>query len=217
MDTKDFERLLRACTEVAIGFPDGVVFIGGIAVYLHAVNTPSVADLAETTHDADFYISLADMGDLRDLEEVTSNRKANKHQFRRHGFEFDIYTERQSRLIVPYDMVMGYSEAYESVRVAGLTELFCLKLEAYRDRQSSAKGTKDAKDLLRIAAIASARKGFDAERAAAYLSDDHAGLLDGIGRGPAPMEMARGNAVKAKALRSMFVGMVAPLRGLRSG
>jgi hypothetical protein len=217
MDTKDFERLLRACTEVAIGFPDGVVFIGGIAVYLHAVNTLSVADLAETTHDADFYISLADMGDLRDLEEVTSNRKANKHQFRRHGFEFDIYTERQSRLIVPYDMVMGYSETYESVRVAGLTELFCLKLEAYRDRQSSAKGTKDAKDLLRIAAIAAARKGFDAERAAAYLSDDHASLLDGIGRGPAPMEMARGNAVKAKALRSMFVGMVAPLRGGRRG
>ena len=216
MKDQDFERLLRACTEVARGFPEGVVFIGGIAVYLHAINTPSVADLAETTHDADFYISMADMGDLRDLEEVTPNRRLSKHQLVKDGFEFDIYTERQSRLIVPYEMVMAYADAYEGVRAAGLTELFCLKLEAYRDRRASAKGMKDAKDLLRIAAIAAARRGFDAGRAQAYLSSEHIELLDGVARGPAPMEMARGNAVRAKALRSAFGQMVAPLQGPRA-
>ena len=82
MDQAEFDRLLAACKELADYFPHGIVFIGGIAVYLHAVNTPSVRELAELTHDADLYISLADMGDLRDLEEVTANRRLSKRLYR---------------------------------------------------------------------------------------------------------------------------------------
>ena len=60
-----FPLLLTACEDLAALFPDGIVFIGGIAIYLHAVNTPATEEFAEATHDGDFYISMADMSDLR--------------------------------------------------------------------------------------------------------------------------------------------------------
>ena len=150
MDDTDFRELLTACQEIAITFSEGVIFIGGIAVYLHAINGDSTSGLAEFTHDGDFYISLADMADLRDIEQVTANRRLSKHQLIKRGFEFDIYTERQSSLIVPYDQVAAYSETFDELRVACLEHLLVLKLEAYRDRRNSSKGQKDSKDIIRL-------------------------------------------------------------------
>lgn len=205
MNEAEFHELLAACAELGGLFPDGLVFIGGIAVYLHARNTPSVAQYAEVTHDADFYVSLADMGDLRDLEEVTPNRRLSKHQLIKRGFEFDIYTERQSTLIVPYDAVVAGSVRYDPFRLAGLEHLFVLKLEAFRDRRQSAKGEKDAGDLLRIAAVAqTAKRGFDARLAAPYIRDEHLALLPLVHKSPVAAAMARGNAVAAKRLRASF-------------
>lgn len=212
MTDKEFDELLSACGEVARAFPAGVVFIGGIAVYLHAKNHPQTAPLAETTHDADFYISLADMGDLRDIEEVTPNRRLSKHQLVKRGFEFDIYTERQSALIVPYDAVVAASVAYGDIRVASLEHLFALKLEAFLDRKDSRKGDKDAADLLRIAAVAErARPRFRIALCAPYVRDAHLPLLDRIERGPYAMAMAKGNAVAAKGLRAAFAALSAGL------
>ncbi|MFN0062929.1 MAG: hypothetical protein ACKVPX_10485 [Myxococcaceae bacterium] len=203
MESAEFEQLVGACTELAQMFPDGLVFIGGIAVHLHVTNTASVRDLSEFTHDADFYISLADMGDLRDIEEVTPNRRLSKHQLIKRGFEFDVYTERQSNLIVPYDAVRAHAVLFEPFRVASLEHLLVLKLEAFRDRRQSAKGEKDAKDLVRIACVAQASKrAFDPSLAAPYLSDDHVELLELVRKGPAAVSMARGNAVLAKKLRA---------------
>lgn len=203
IENNDFQRLLTACDEVSHEYPNGVVYIGGIAVYLHAINNPRTEQYAESTHYADFYISFADMGDLRDAEEVVPNRRLNKHQMMRDGFEFDIYTERQSGLIVPYDAVMASAKQYEAFRVAGLEHLLALKLEAYRDRRSSAKGQKDAKDIYRIAILAAEGKDkFDWSLAEPYLTDEHLALLDEIRRGSAAVNMARGNAKLAKELRA---------------
>ncbi len=217
MDPKDFERLLAGCVEVAALFPDGVVFIGGIAVYLHARNLPSTSDLAELTHDADFYISLPDMGDLRDLEEVTPNRRLSKHQMIKDGFEYDIYTERQSRLIVPYDSVRVASEVIGErnsggIRVAALEHLLVLKLEAYKDRRDSSKGDKDAKDLLRIAAVAERGPSeFDVERVVPFLRPGHMDLLHLVARGSYAMSLARGNAKQAKGIRECLNNVLAAL------
>ena len=209
MEDKEFEVLLSACAEVAQLFPDGVAYIGGIAVYLHAKNAPKTSELAEFTHDADFYISFADMGDLRDIEEVTPNRRLSKHQMVKRGFEFDIYTERQASLIVPYDLVIAHSKVYEGIRVASLEHLLVLKLEAFADRKGSAKGDKDAKDLLRIAAVAAnSKEGFRAELMAPYLRDEHMALLDAVERGPQVLSLAQGNAMVAKNLRSQFAKVV---------
>jgi hypothetical protein len=212
MEDKEFGILLSACSEVARMFPDGVVYIGGIAVYLHAINVRSTMDFAEFTHDADFYISFADMSDLRDIEEVTPNRRLSKHQMIKKGFEFDIYTERQSSLIVPYDMVLPHSKVYEGCRVASLEHLFVLKLEAFADRKGSLKGDKDAKDLIRIAAIAKrGPDGFNAKLVAPYLKDTHKELIAFIEKGSHFMSIAKGNAMEAKKLRHEFSELVKEL------
>lgn len=205
MNDQDFARLISACSEIAELFPEGLVFIGGIAVYLHAINHDKTRHYAESTHDAYFYISIADMADLRDLEEVTSNRKLSKHQMLKKGFEFDIYTERLSSLIVPYDVVAAHSILYGGVRVAALEHLMVLKLEAFLDRKGSAKGEKDAKDLLRIGAVAHVSdQGFRPDLALPYLRDEHMELLEIVERGPYAAALARGNAVEAKRLRGCF-------------
>lgn len=210
---RDFDRLLSTCAEVAELFPDGIVFIGGIAVYLHATNLPSTRELAESTHDADFYVSLADMADLRDLEEVTSNRRLSKHQMIKGGFEFDIYTERQSSLIVPYDATMAHAVKYELIRVASLEHLTVLKLEAFADRKGSAKGDKDAKDLLRIGAIAArGATRFRPAIAAPFVRDTHLDLLERVERGPQATSLAHGNAMVAKRLRQEFGALAAAIR-----
>jgi hypothetical protein len=215
---EEFDRLLSACAEVAEIFPDGVVFIGGIAVYLHAINLPSTREFAESTHDADIYISLADMADLRDLEEVTANRRLSKHQMVKHGFEFDIYTERQSSLIVPYDAVAAHSVAYDGIRVASLEHLLVLKLEAFADRKGSAKGDKDAKDLIRIGAVAGrGATGFRAALSAPYIRDAHVDLLASVERGPQVTSLALGSAMVAKRLRRELAALVATVRKAYAG
>jgi hypothetical protein len=208
-----FPALLAACEELSATFRDGIAFIGGIAVYLHAINNPATRGFAEATHDGDFYISMADMGELRDIEELTPNRRLSKHQLIKAGFEFDIYTERHSSLIVPYSEVIAYSENYGDLKVAGLEHLFALKAEAYRDRKSSSKGSKDAKDLIRITAIATARKKpLRGSLVAPYLRDEHLSLLDDLIKRPEFVAMTRGNAMEAKKLRNHFAAGVAMLR-----
>jgi hypothetical protein len=217
MKDSEFETLLAACGEIAGEFPGAVVFIGGIAVYLHAVNRQETAHLAEFTHDADLYISMADMGDLRDREELTPNRRLSKHQMVRRGFEFDIYTERQASLIVPYDQIVAHSVAYDGIRVAALEHLLALKLEAFAGRQGSAKGDKDAKDLLRIAAVAhcsstGAGTGFRPDLVLPYLRESHMRLLDLVERGPQVLALAHGNSMDAKRLRRQFGEVVQAIK-----
>jgi hypothetical protein len=212
MERKEFEELLLACQEVASAYPDGIVFIGGIAVYMHAINNERTATLAAFTHDADFYISLADMGDLRDDLEVTANRRLNKHQLIKRGFEFDVYTERQSSLIVPYDHVRAHAVKYENLMVAALEHLLVLKLEAYRDRRHSSKGDKDANDIIQICLISSESKiGLRTELCLGFMQQEHMDLLKSIARGPHFMALARGNSKLAKDLRVRFERAVEPI------
>jgi len=213
LNNSEFSQLLLACHEMAEAFPEGIVFIGGIAVYLHSINNEAAREFAEFTHHADFYISMADMSDLRDLEELTPNRRLNKHQLIKRGFEFDIYTERHSALIVPYDQVIANAIKIDKLKIAALEQLFILKLEAYRDRYSSSKGSKDAKDLIRIAIVSqSGNLRFNYKIAAGYLSDEHLSLLQKIERGPEPLALAKGNSKEAKYLRELFSKVVIGLK-----
>jgi hypothetical protein len=202
VDNTEFENLILACQEISSAYPDGIVFIGGIAVYIHAINNDQTKALAEFTHDADFYISLADMGDLRDDEQLTANRRLNKHQLIKRGFEFDIYTERQSGLIVPYDQVRAHAVSYDCFKVAALEHLLILKLEAYRDRKNSTKGEKDAKDIIRIGLIAAdQQEAFRSELCEGFMQEEHIELLEAIARGPEFLALAKGNSKYAKELR----------------
>ena len=182
-------------------FDQGLVFIGGIAVFTHCVNNEATESLAESTYDGDFYISLADMSDLRDIEEVTPNRRLNKSQLIKSGFEFDIYTEKLSALIVPFDEVMANSVTYGTMRVACVEHLIALKFEAFQDRRASSKGAKDARDLIRLATLAE-QIGFNPQKIAPYISEEHLALFGQLRKSSEAVALAGGNAVKVKKFRS---------------
>lgn len=206
---QSFDQLLQACAELADWFPEGLVFIGGMAVYLHAINQEATRALAETTHDADLYISLADMADLRELEELTSNRRLGKHQLIKRGFDVDVYTERQSSLPVPYDQVMAHSQAHDVFKIACLEHLLVLKMAAYQDRKGSTKGEKDARDILRIAVVAQAAESpMDPALVLPYWTTTELQLLRLIEKGVAPLALSSGNAHEARRFRQSMKELV---------
>ena len=200
MDANKFQRLLTACHEVGGMYEPDIVFIGGIAVYLHAVNHTLTSAYAEMTADADFYISLSALSDLRDIEEVVQNSRLSKHEFQKQGFSFDVYTERQSSLPVPYADVSAHAVRYEGVAVAPLEYLLVLKLEAAVDRHGSVHGQKDARDIIRILLLAK-QQSFDAARSILFMRDAHLARLKLIVNGPEFIALAKGNAKEAKGLR----------------
>ncbi len=147
MQQEEWEKLIESVMDVQEMFPTDVVFIGGIAVFFHAVEKEK--RLAEFSHDGDLMISMVQFPDFRDLYECVPNKRLNKAQFIKDGFEFDVYVEMQHGLVVPYEDVVTHSVC-KGVRVAALEHLLPLKLEAYKDRKNSQKGMKDARDLQRI-------------------------------------------------------------------
>ena len=204
----DFERLVSLCHEIGRLYEPGLVFIGGIGVYLHAINTPGLAELAEATRDADLYISISGFSDLREIEELSANTRLNKHEFRKGGFSFDVYTERQSGLPVPYAEVAADVREYDGVKVAAPEHLLVLKLEAAVERKGSEHGRKDVKDIIRLMLVAAAST-FDAKRCAAFMQDRHLAMLEEIAKGPEFLSLARGNAKEAKAMRQQFSAVLA--------
>ena len=202
MDEEKFKRLLTACHEVASLYEPNLVFIGGIAVYLHAANHAQTRAYAEMTADADFYISLSALSDLRDVEEVVQNSRLSKHEFQKQGYSFDVYTERQSSLPVPYADVVAHAVYYEGIAVTALEYLLVLKLEAAVDRHGSVHGQKDARDIIRILLLGQ-HQGFDAQRSVLFMRDDHLARLKLIVNGPEFIALAKGNAKEAKGLRQI--------------
>lgn len=209
----EFQRILEAAERLASEHP-GHVFIGGVAVYLHAVNNPRTKDAAEASHDADFMLALADFADLRDTDEVVANRRLSKHQLIRQGIEFDVYVERQNKLVVPYDEAAAHAVAYGVLRVACLEHLLVLKLEAFRDRMNSAKGDKDARDLVTIARVSGG--GIRSGRVAPFLRAEHVRLLEQVAASPVFTYIASGNAHEAKVLRTMFSRFVSSVSGRKA-
>jgi hypothetical protein len=201
----EFQRILMQVERLAREHP-GHVFIGGVAVYLHAINNPRTKDLAEASHDADFMLALADFADLRDTDEVVANRRLSKHQLIRDGVEFDVYVERQNNQLVPYDESAAHAVSYGAIRVACLEHLLVLKLEALRDRFRSAKGDKDTRDLVTIARLSGS--AFRPGVVAPFLRDEHLSLLRQVCAGPVFTYIAGGNAHEAKRLRKTFFDFV---------
>ncbi len=198
-----FDRLVSICHEVGRLYDPHLVFIGGIAVYLHTINAENLADLAEATKDADLYISISGFSDLRDIEEVSANPRLSKHEFRKDGFSFDVYTERHADLVIPYADVASHAVEYDGVRVACPEHLLVLKLEAACDRKGSEHGRKDMKDIIRLMLFAQAGS-FDAARCAAFLQDHHQAMLESIRKGPEFLALALGNSKQAKEMRAKF-------------
>jgi hypothetical protein len=190
----------------------GAVLIGGLAVYLHTQNRPvgklpvSRERLAEFSHDVDAYISMQDLGALRDLVEVTANALVHKHQVTFGRIESDLYVEHHHRLRVPYDELLAHASTCDTLRVAAIGHLLVLKLDAEAGRTGSSKGDKDTRDLIKLAVLASDK---DRGLLEPYLDSRGLARLKEVGASPRAFTLiARGNALEAKQLRTIFNSFV---------
>ncbi|GIK74436.1 MAG: hypothetical protein BroJett021_34240 [Chloroflexota bacterium] len=209
---EEWNALWKGIREINDLFPDGMVFIGGVAVYLHINKDALPPGFIEFSHDADLYFSLADFSDLRDMEEVTANRRLNKHQIIKHGVEYDIYLERHNSLAIPYSEAFAHSVVIDNIRAACLEHLLVLKLDAFSSRKGSSKGAKDERDLIRICYLL-AGKGIDMDLVAPYLDSDRMGLLKGLKNSPGYLVLCEGNAHKAKPIRDAVNEVIKMITG----
>jgi hypothetical protein len=198
MDDNEWKRLLGAAREIQEWFPEGVAFIGGVAVYAHAASRAETAKFAGMSHDADFMILLPDFADLRDIEVLTPNRRLGKQQFSKDGFEFDVYVEGQHDLPVPAAEAVAWSQTRSELRVACPEHLLVLKLKAYEDRKGTGKGSKDEDDVVRLLLVGEGWR----KDCLIRLTDKMLGDLKRIVSGDAPTRLAQGNLHEAKAIRA---------------
>lgn len=199
---RDFDAILAASRRIADEFPS-TVFIDGVALYLHEVNTPTWAkEAVEARRDVVFMLSLADFSELRHTDELVSNRRRGNHQLIRNGIEFDVYVERQNNLAVPYDETVAHAITYEGMQIACLEHLLILKLNAFIDRAQGSKGDRDARDLVTISQVAGGR--IRPSLISPYLREEHLAAMELMASSPVFMRVSRGNACRAQALRTTF-------------
>jgi hypothetical protein len=91
--------------------------------------------------------------------------------------------------------------------VVCLEHLLLLKLDAYRSRRGSGKGSKDERDLVKILFLL-ARRGLDGSRLRPYLTDDDLDLLGLVEGSSEILSICGGNAHQAKELRGQVRAVV---------
>lgn len=205
MDNQTVEQALRErladIRAVVHSCADDVVLIGGMAVSLHALE--AMAALAETTHDADFFLSYVGYGILRDQHEITSNPRLGKRQLIYNRIDYDIYLEKEHDLAVAYEDAVDRSVVIEGLRCASLQDLLILKIDAFAQRGGSAKGDKDARDLARIVLLSSDPATLDADALAVALDPARSEVIASILRRTDLFnDLAGGNAHQAAKLRT---------------
>jgi hypothetical protein len=206
MEQAEWDDLWKTVVEVQHGFEPSVVFIGRVAVFAHTMDSKEFSEFYAFSHDADLMISVGEYTDLKDIEQITSNKNLSKSQFYKGGVEFDVYVEGQHKLPVPYDEVVSQSEMRNGVRVACLEHLVVLKIAAFKDRRGSAKGDKDEDDLIKILMLLSEREVSPAK--AARVDDEMETLLELIVGSDSVTRVADGNLHLASILRkSAAVGL----------
>ncbi|MGA9855124.1 MAG: hypothetical protein WBR29_07605 [Gammaproteobacteria bacterium] len=211
----DFTDVLQAAQTLGDDCP-GAVLIGGLAVYLHTQNRPlgtlpmSRERLVEFSHDVDAYISIQDLGGLRDIFEVTANARLHKHQVTVGSIESDLYVEHNNRLRVPYDELLAHASTYGSLRVAAIGHLLVLKFDAQAGRSGTSKGDKDTRDLVKLAVLANES---DRVLLKPYLDSRGLARLQSVGATPTAFTLiTRGNAQEAKQLRVLYNSFVEQLQ-----
>ena len=196
-----FSQIIETCQALNSDLHD-VIFIGGVAVYLHSVLKNNELVAPEASHDADFMISFSDYGILKDHEEITSTPRLSKHQMLLNHVEFDIYVEKINKLLVPYDEVAAHAITIEGLNLACLEHLLVLKLEAYNDRKHSSKGEKDRRDVAKIGLLLGSKA--KENLIAPYIYDALVRELKDIAQSPVFYELCQKNAHLAKKAKAAF-------------
>lgn len=192
-----FEVVRDEIAELAKQFPEGMVVIGGYAVYLHTLETKGSLEL---TGDGDVVFALDAYSRLKTIRAVSDNPRLQKHEFKRENVGFDVYVEYEpSNLPVPYAELASRAVTIQGIRCASLDDLLILKTKAAIDRQSSEHGEKDKRDIVKLMLML---RSPDVKVLAKYLDAEKVEFLDEIWRDQQIMsDVADGNDHLAKGIR----------------
>lgn len=186
---------------------EDIVFIGGVAVFVHLSNASVDEAMLEFSHDVDACISISDYADLRDFYVATPNKRLNKTQIEIGAAEIDLYVEHANALAIPYGEIKAHRVDYDGIRVAALEHLLVLKLDAAIDRERSPKGAKDRRDIAKIGYMLGER-GMQPELIRPFLTSPRKDFLQSVEKSTAFIEVTRGNAFLAKKIRSGYQHML---------
>lgn len=199
-----------AVCDLAGSYPDDLVVIGGVAVYLYSRSRPTLA--AEYTHDADFYIGEPGWSSLQDEFAVTKNRRLSKASMKLRDIKIDLYPQYEHSLRIDYEELAEVAHEIDGVAVADPQHLLVLKLDAFRDRGRSETGKKDRRDITRLLVILEDQKP---NLIAGIVTDDDVEELDEVLRSPSFIEIATKNARDASFLRRRATKFVERLKEAR--
>lgn len=193
----DVWKVARAVAKLSDG---EIVFIGGIATYLHVQRRPKAGLPLEATHDVDASISAVASSSLRDHYEFTENPRLHKVQIRVENIDVDLYPQHISRLRFAYLDLAPYAQRFRGFKIAAVPHILLLKVDAIESRGSSGKGAKDRRDVAKLLVLLhgspQARKLLAGLAAPSDLVN-----LRAVAKSPAFMEIVHGNAKSASTLR----------------
>ena len=195
MNAINQNRIKKVLETFCDHFTGEFILIGDWALHSYSKSHP----LKELEIDA--IVSYAAEGTLNDSYIVTKNPRMKKSQFIcEAGCDIDLYVERQHGLRIPFSEIQAYSQQIDRLRVASPEHLLLLKLDAYKDRKHTPKGTKDKEDILSMLAKVPLKKKeiFDA-----HLDEEDKELLkEVLGDKEIAMTLCNQNTFEAKQLRS---------------
>lgn len=195
----DVWKVARDVTKLSDG---EIVFIGGIATYLHIQRRPKTGLPLEATHDVDASISAVASSSLRDRHEFTENPRLHKVQIRVDNIDVDLYPQHISRLRFTYLDLAPYAQKYRGFQIASVPHLLLLKIDAIEDRGSSSKGAKDKRDASKLLVLLHGSPQAKILLAGLAAPSDFK-CLRFIVKSSAFMEIVRGNTKAASSLRKM--------------
>jgi hypothetical protein len=120
--------------------------------------------------------------------------------------EFDVYVDRLSRLVVPYDEIKAHAVTIEGIQVACPEHVLVLKLEALSDRKHSSKGDKDRRDVVKIGLLLG--RHMNKQLIEPYIRDALKKLLDETAKSAIFFDLCEHNAHIAKKARTAFTAFV---------
>jgi hypothetical protein len=177
-----------------------IVFIGGVATYLHVQRRPKAVLPLEKTHDVDASISAVASGIIRDHHEFTENHHLHKAQIRVDNIDVDLYPQQISRLRFSYLDLAPYAQRYRGFQIAAIPHILLLKVDAIEGRGNSGKGAKDRRDAAKLLVLL--RGSPQARQLLAGLAaPSDLKSLRAVAKSPALMEIVHGNAKTASTLR----------------
>jgi len=102
--------------------PDAIVFIGDVATLAMALHVGDPVPPGLASDRAAAYISVEEMGFVRDYEVVRPDRLGARQRLERDGVVIDLYVERRHQLPLSYAAVLARSIVCAGVRVAAVPD-----------------------------------------------------------------------------------------------